>query len=279
VPPQIPDSSLNLPAIRTPEYIFLFEDRATPMDHLPSCPGSNIAHPEVPLLQGYQYDGRGFGGYSERQGFDKKRLLVGDFSQHDSQITAAFLQCWLYFGVLEECLGETIRKRDFLFKNNIGHFYITTANLLRSIEARIQKLRRNRHEAAAASIAECLDEASAFASFLSGGLSGPTTCPLPPEVALSIMALGSSIDAALWHAKSLCGVKFTRKRWGCSLYLHNRMLEDGWCLNDLRRLHEHGSIPLMYYASSITRIVPPGFAIETARTRSVMQITSTTKPT
>ncbi|KAK5463031.1 hypothetical protein LTS15_002743 [Exophiala xenobiotica] len=74
------------------------------------------------------------------------------------------------------------------------------------------------------------------------------------------MALTYSIESALWHASKSLEFHFNRKRWGCSLYLHNQMLGKGWCPNDLRRLHEHGSISLMYYASTLERKSPPGIS-------------------
>jgi hypothetical protein len=218
------------------------------MDHLPTCAASPNVHPRIPLLQGCDYDGKGFSGFPNRMGFDKTRLLSGDFTEQSDEATAALLQAWLYFGLLIEVMGDGLRREDFVYQDDTGRHFITTETLPQYIEERSKQLRKSKSASAELAIRSCLDEANMFASLLSGGLSGPTTCPLSPEISLSIMALVSSIEAALWHAEKSIGFQIQKKRWGCSMYLHNKMLLDGWCPNDLRRLHEYGSVPLMYSA-------------------------------
>ena len=96
------------------------------MDHLPQASNSAFPYPRVPILEGFVYDDGGFTGFPARMGFDKKRLLAGDFAEHSSTITAAFLQSWLYFGMMSEVLGIHVERADFIVDDHQGQSSITS---------------------------------------------------------------------------------------------------------------------------------------------------------
>ncbi|KAJ5871113.1 uncharacterized protein N7529_003466 [Penicillium soppii] len=79
------------------------------MDYIESAPGSQNDPIQIPCLSHEPYDGEDFPKYPERAGWDIDRLLAGDFSQHPAEPTGAFLQNWLYFGVLWEVFGPITR--------------------------------------------------------------------------------------------------------------------------------------------------------------------------
>lgn len=75
------------------------------MDHLPIFALATGPYPTVPYLPNDDdvYDGDTFEGYPERQGWSSSLLFAGDFRQgRGLDETAAFLQKWLYFGLLNE---------------------------------------------------------------------------------------------------------------------------------------------------------------------------------
>src|SRR5438477_13009862 len=55
---------------------------------------------QVPYLVTTPYDDGDFISYPERRDWDRGDLIRGDFSGHSASETAAFLQAWLYFGLL-----------------------------------------------------------------------------------------------------------------------------------------------------------------------------------
>ena len=90
------------------------------MDHLPQASQPALLYPQVPYLEGFVYDGGGFTGFPARMGFDKKRLLAGDFTEHSPTVTAAFLHSWLYFGMMSEVLAKNVELVDFVVEGPRG---------------------------------------------------------------------------------------------------------------------------------------------------------------
>lgn len=229
------------------------------MDHLPQASQPAFPYPQVPYLESFVYDDGGFTGFPARMGFDKKRLLAGDFAQHSPILTAAFLQSWLYFGMMSEVLGTHVERHDFVVESLQGHSYITTEHsLLPYIQRWLVTLKKGGVPDSQTRISHCLQEANSFAAHLSGGHLGKTQCPLPPEVSLSIMALGATLESSLSHKERLVGFTTVKRKWGHSPIISERLASIGWCVNDIGRLSETGSIILSYFASTISRDVPEG---------------------
>ena len=235
------------------------------MDHLPQALQPEFPYPQVPYLEGFVYDDGGFTGFPARMGFDKKRYLAGNFTEHPPTITAAFLQSWLYFGMMSEVFGTHVELDDFVVKGDQSHnSFITTKNsLLPYIKRWLGSLEKGGLRDTQIQIRQCLQEANIYAACLSGGRYGDTQCPLPSEVSLSIMTLGATLEASLLHKQKKVGFTIERRKWGYWPTITNRLISLGWCINDISRLAELGSIILGYFASTIRRDVPEGRSHQT----------------
>ena len=225
------------------------------MDHLPEASQPAFPYPKVLYLQGFVYDDAPFTEFPARMGFDKKRLLAGDFMEHPPTVTAAFLQTWLFFGVMSEVLGTHVERRDFVRADDQGHSFITTQESLPPyIRRSLGSLEKIGPPDAQTRISRCLQEANKYAAHLSGGHLGDTQCPLPPEVSLSIMALGASLESSLSHNPRLVDFKVPKRKWGHSPIISTRLASIGCCINDIGRISEVGSTGLSYFASTVKRM-------------------------
>lgn len=120
------------------------------MDHLPQP--SDPVHPvvEVPLLSLEPYDGGDLVTYPERQGWAARSLAEWEqlFSQPPRPF-CAFLQSWLYFGILECFLGARIDPCVFARRQLGGispgapAYILTSVGLPLLIERHIGNARRN----------------------------------------------------------------------------------------------------------------------------------------
>ena len=229
------------------------------MDHLPEASQPAFPYPQVPYLEGFLYDDAPFTDFPARMGFDKKRLLAGDFTEHSPTVTAAFLQSWLFFGMMSEVLGTHVERQDFVLADRHGHSFITTKESLPPYIRRwLAALEKIGPPDAQTRISRCLQEANKYATHLSGGHLSDTQCPLPPEVSLSIMALGASLESSISHNSKLVDFKVPKRKWGHSPIISARLASIGWCVNDIGRISEVGSIALSYFASTVKRDVPGG---------------------
>ncbi|KAL4905581.1 hypothetical protein BDW74DRAFT_177953 [Aspergillus multicolor] len=104
------------------------------MDHLllprkPRLPSLISLH--VPILGDEPYDGGDFATYPDRQGWAKRavRQWQADF-EHPSKKFKAFLQRWLYFGLLHALLGSA-NMSNFMIEdpNNPGAKLLSTRKL------------------------------------------------------------------------------------------------------------------------------------------------------
>jgi hypothetical protein len=89
------------------------------MDHFPLF--SHLLKPliSVGLLEEIPYDNKGFLGFEERAGFNKKEISEGLFSGNSSllqkqlSVYTSLIQSWFYWGLLHECLQHAIQIEDF----------------------------------------------------------------------------------------------------------------------------------------------------------------------
>lgn len=227
------------------------------MDHLPQASQPAFPYPKIPYFESFVYDDAGFSGFPARMGFDKQRLLLGDFTEHSATATAAFLQSWLYFGMMSEVLDTHVERDVFVVEDHQAHKFITTKDsLLPYIQrwlATLETLEKGDLPDTHTRISNCLQEANNYIAHLSGGHLGETQCPLPPEVSLSIMALGATLESFLSHKQRTIGFKIVQRKWGHSPIISERLASMGWCINDIGRTSEIGSIILSYFASTIKR--------------------------
>ncbi|KAK8139133.1 hypothetical protein PG984_002513 [Apiospora sp. TS-2023a] len=220
------------------------------MDHLTRSAAYSALPPRVPFLDGCRFDGRDFASFPARAGFNKHRLLRGDFTEHDPRSTACFLQAWLFFGLISTAFSPDFDQADYIYDDGQHGPSIVTKSLpgrLRDCVAEISRGQKRKE------MQHCLEEISYFQIHLSNGTLAPTQCPLPPEVSLSIMSLFSAFNTTMFHALGSDPTRMSMWRIGVSSLLHSKMESEGWCPNELWRLTEHQSTPLLYFASTIQR--------------------------
>jgi hypothetical protein len=97
------------------------------MEHLPP-----VSSPYKPVLVSYiadeKYDGLEFSDYPTRRGFDIDSLLKGDFKNNSPGEIAAFLQTWLYFGLIHAI--SKVNLDPYLVRDGAqGKKWITTEKL------------------------------------------------------------------------------------------------------------------------------------------------------
>ncbi|KGO67578.1 Heterokaryon incompatibility [Penicillium italicum] len=240
------------------------------MDHIESAPVSQNASIEIPCLSHEPYDGEDFPKYPERAGWDIDRLLAGDFSQHPAEPTGAFLQNWLYFGVLWEVFGPITRgaKNNYVMPQE-GTMYgiITIAaldvqiiQLLSSITSMMQAGDVIPAQMIAHRIITCLTTVSRFcrlATCAGDPRPGFKIWPLSPEIDLSIRALGhrlawnfpvGALDMAM--SSSTGGLQFP-----CAWFPQARMKQMGCCPSEIAMVEKTFTSASAYYASQMER--PP----------------------
>jgi hypothetical protein len=163
-------------------------------------------HPvvEVPLICEHDCDDGTFGEYHSRRGFNKVRMMGGDFTEKPPEETAAFLQQWLYFGMLSEVLGVPIPVNDFVAENAAGRPIIVTNKLPAYItiwRIEVQHLSPDIRRSRLAAVDVCMDQVA----WICRMENQPFAPPLSPEIFLSIKVLGVSLQAAKLEIFDLYG--------------------------------------------------------------------------
>ncbi|KAL4994673.1 hypothetical protein BDV10DRAFT_203586 [Aspergillus recurvatus] len=154
------------------------------MDHVESAPDSPYSPLEVPCLSKELYEHHDFLTYPEHEGWEITRLLDGNFTEREN--AAAFLQNWLFFGVLWE---------HHYLKEQQGHPHeiITVTGLeeqILELTSFIPFLRQSGDNTTAEHIGSCIER------FLRTGDPRPgfITWPLPVEIDLSISTFGPGLS-------------------------------------------------------------------------------------
>lgn len=222
------------------------------MDHLPKVKLFEGAILKVPYLADRDYDGGSFGDYPQRRGWDLKRLLSRDFSEHSSDETASFLQTWLFFGILHEIreYSGVTSNEPFVTESEEGKKWIYTADLDAYIKRWVEHLEAVSGEEGRvkSSIAQ-LTRSLMVLHTMTNVLYGSDHSPLPDEVVLSFKVLGSTFDGVfvwLWDVQRPVS-------WGLKDIAASRMLSQGWCPRDVALTCHHLSEIAMLYASYIKR--------------------------
>ena len=227
------------------------------MDHLPIPSNPRWSPISVSCDIDACYDGLPFSTYPERSGWDKYRLFCGDFSEHGEAETASFLQTWLYFGMLSNFFGSRFVLNDFTRLDGSRKLIMTTNLLqyvksLKSVQADWPEGNRQRW---VKEVEECFRETKHMIEIF-----GQRPCPLPQEVLLSIMVLGSTLTYVYrWVAYTSNAERFSIAEsspitsWGTSFLVVKRMFEAGWCPSEIARLHSNFDVIGMYYTSFFER--------------------------
>lgn len=238
-----------------------------PMEHLAG--GTISCLPKVPYIVEYSYDSRGFHSFPSRAGWfttedgrwerhdkDKGRIRLGPLGS-----VAAFLQSWLFFGLLVEVLGPDAQVNPIDFRKQDGHGYwrITTAKLPTYIrEWRDRELKQSSDRIGRMIRAQlALDEAHSLVSKYCS-VSNANERPLwdiDEMLALSFMILGETLSNAKAVILEAAGLKMhgwyinPSRGWGDSTAVLQGFKSDKWCprsIHILQGLLDHNVSGMLY---------------------------------
>ncbi|KAL2840676.1 hypothetical protein BJY01DRAFT_218215 [Aspergillus pseudoustus] len=240
------------------------------MDHIESVPDSPYPALQIPCLSSEAYDGLDFLTYPERSGWDIDRLLNGDFSGRPTEETAAFLQNWLFFGVLWEVFGPITKgaKANYVQpQEGTEHGVISVASLdermleLSSfIASYVQSAGLESGQIMGHRIETSLRTVSRFcriATCNGDPRPGFAIWPLTPEIDLSVRVLSQRLA---WTF-STSGVNIILSsstsflQFPCAWLPLARMHKAGWCPSEVSMVEETFTSASAHYVSQMER--PP----------------------
>ncbi|KAL2039834.1 hypothetical protein N7G274_007235 [Stereocaulon virgatum] len=233
----------------------------------------------VPDLGGPDYDNSGFANYPERQGWQIERLLSGDivgardewneYSQMVMRdippdqmpetgedlikaVTGPFIQTWLFFGLFHEVLSRPVLRSECSFTHrdheNSSKRYLSAQRLFTEFVQRKEQIKDDL--VWCARVSSCLRQASwalTNLDMISETLGGFV---IPGFAQLALCVLVRTLDD---HSVIFCqphirpaNASLVRCRW-----LEQRLLDNGWCPNLVKRFRTDLGIEGLYYASLI----------------------------
>lgn len=254
------------------------------MDHLELPRQSKHPPITVPYLCSDVFDDHAFKTYFERKGWTEDDVEGGESCTKSLDERAAFLQCWLFFGLLRTVFESHYAEDDWIDRHIPEESVVT----LRELEQRLSRLftrtsylsqaglelrlfnvsdetedteRSARRNAVLDGDCEASSRTSgpAFMSRLADILSytldwntrimnqGLQHHPLD-VVCLSIAALGEFLGAFIQNIDEDKWLRYS----SCN-YLFNRMLDDGWCPIEIIRLRNLADLDQIYYLSNLDR--------------------------
>ncbi len=228
------------------------------MNHIPCNKSTVWRNVCVPFLCQEWYDGLGFTDFPLRKGYQEPGSDALELGQHSWAEKSAFLQSWLYFGMLEEVLGFRVIKQDFIHEGNVDSSCLLQYILewYNRVLAMSDEQRQESHLRAQ----RCLTKVRSLCmTLLDEEKDG---CPLIPEVLLSIRILGESLSQAKhsiwWSILGRNPIEYidARGKWGSSKLVAKQLMERGWCPNEVAFLQNYppGSPNAgAYYASYLHR--------------------------
>lgn len=246
------------------------------MDFL-ALPGGLQEGAIVPDLGGPDYDNCGFKDYPKRQGWHIEKLMKGDIDgardewNEYSQIVmrdvppdqlpeaaedlikavvGPFIQTWLFFGLFHEALGRPVLRKECSLIPRAHHSprkrYLSAQSLFAEFMRRKEQIKDD--VAWCARFSSCLREA-AWAlenldkiSLTLGGF------VIPGFAQLALCVLVKTLDD---YSVIFCQphIRAANASVGRCRWFEQRLLDDGWCPNLVKRLRTDLGIEGLYYAS------------------------------
>jgi hypothetical protein len=212
----------------------------------------------VPYLCAEMYDGGDFNTYPQRHGWTLDSLWNGDLGDKSVQDAAAFLQAWMYFGLLFQVFeptGLTFDPYDFIESDESGEREVTTRKLAKYItewaaweQLRTPQQREERFNIIKSCFQILCPLTAHFCRFNPyNGHSATSRYPLSSEIGLSVLVLADSITKAGF---TITGRKFDVD-WGASELLVGRMKNAGWCPTAIATLLKGQQIHNLFSASTL----------------------------
>lgn len=253
------------------------------MDHLP-LPRNPIHPPvQVPCTATEDYDAGPFETYPDRQGWKDRTIkewhIIFEERQHD---LSAFLQTWLYFGLMSTLFGEPIALLEFTRERNVsrGDRIISTLGLLPALEKWIASIWSEEGDDAIAGVT-ALPLAVQLHSRLQDGLARAgrpwnDECKISliefvarynviePRDGMTILSVSLIIDILLQALSYQPGthdmLQYATLRRGFNFqwdpeeqWLYQRMRGDGWCPSELHRIFERFTTVQIFYIGHFKR--------------------------
>ena len=225
------------------------------MDHIPNVTPVVYEHPRVPYIRPAEYEYKYGSGqwvnFPYRCGWYDPNFLKIEFSlsnsEHDRRFSS-FLQNWFYFGLLAETLGIPINVADFVDGNDDNQT-ITTRRLPEFIDqwsSRVHRLSQSEKAECAKNLDNFLREWYWIYHECVGY--NESNQKISSEIHLSIAILHTTLVMAkrvIFPMSDMDHIGFE------SPLVKNRMMKDGWCESDLRKLEQSGvtSVLGFYYCS------------------------------
>jgi len=233
------------------------------MDHLPQFSPSG-PRMLVPYLPKEPYDNLDFFTYPNRRRYgDASKVDFGCASLDDVQ---EFLQNWLYFGFLNELLG--VDGAEFIRFTENSQAVVTSVRLPHYLERwRAWELMQQAADEQAGGgkrrrLIRTLEVLRTVRLWLTRFTSGrppesaheqageARTMILEPSIATSIMVLGFCISRAIKDIWTLAMTEINTN-FGESEYMLTRLLEAGWCPQDVFMVRKFLSVDCIYYLTSM----------------------------
>lgn len=245
------------------------------MDHL-FHPSSGLCPVEIPYLNRFRYDGQGL------EDFPRRQRVFGDlgWTFEKKSHAASLVQAWLWFGLLEEFLGESVDPEQFIYtKPDIEQTIIFSGVLTSKLDAWISRtrylkksLRTERLKATKVTLDLALFYSDAIDLEQFVQIANAVHMPI---VVFSVKILLDSLMQALVQADSdkaflnahrdqsmtLAQPGIDQKQRMSVQVLERRMRNSGWCPNQSIQFSNRVgdiSFPTIYYLSSLVRIPIPG---------------------
>jgi hypothetical protein len=240
------------------------------MDHLPLPQTPALRHIVVPFYEHesghYQYKGpwlsypaRNEYGFLSAQTSEKLHQLP----QQARSKLAAFVQSWLFFGVLEEFLGVEQECTDWIAVTREGLRAITTAPLCKRLDAwrvKISRLEAGQKLKVRAEIAQMLDHmhhihanlSETTADLVEAVQVGSGSCHsdlLPAELNLLLDILHNTLSLAynvVFPDEALPALPYARSR-----LVRDQFASNGWCRSEVSRLYQECSVVSAYFSSRL----------------------------
>lgn len=240
------------------------------MNHIPLPQAPALAHIEIPLYKSnsnpYRYT-QPWLSYPARQGFGFITKRVSDelheYPKHLRNNLAAFVQLWLFFGVLEEFLGVEQDHDEWVVTTERGHRVISTSHLCEKLDAwwvRIKQLDGTQQLEIRARIDLVLDYMHTIHSNLSGttediilavqaGSGSYHSDLLPDELNLSLDVLHNTLSLARNFA--FLDAPLPIPAYSKSRLVHDQLAKNGWFSSEVSRLEQECSAVSCYFSSRL----------------------------
>lgn len=217
------------------------------MDHLPYPQDATLPPVSIPYYSKFEFDDGSFTDFPARCGFDKSNFVYGDFGSIPWDDHTAFLQAWLFFGLIHECLGAPTD--DFIDRSTNK---ITTERLPQwghKWRKGLPYFSRSKRQIEYERVSKCLRETCALLTTLDDARPGnPKRSSLSEEVAFSIAVLGITIEQIItdFDLQSSTGDAEDAYRqtsqagvWPTTQYARKRLEAAGWCKSESLRLERY----------------------------------------